>query len=587
MVQRTSDTDKLNPAVNPGELKAAEQFPEAYATAGSDQAEAFANDPENASSKGNQDALSTKNIDDTQDRERNPNAIRFTGSGQQQKITGKGKFFRRKSPIAFLVTLFFGGAVGLGGFFGGPGLLIVNMSEVIGDKLNSSLASMDVEGHKIMRIKLQGTTSGVCSSRVSLMCKYSTLSKENIKGLADQGVTIKDSSGNVIDPASADTPNKARPASYTWKGQDISAKDFPGKMANDINLQSAVQKGTKFNPKFASVNGKPWRNAGKILGISKQAPFDESDNTDAKRNAKVEETTKDGTSKGSTKPAVAGEPNEACKNPQSCTPEEAKNINDANAKANSLVKDKNIKSGSAALDEVDGIAGAAKGGLDTAANTIKITGYLDNFCGIRATIKAIGAAAKTVRAAQLARYAMIFMTTASMIKAGTAKPGDVAWAGNTITKTVTTTGANGKKTTTLSGTDSMGWRHLAYGDKGPLDTNASQYLTAAGLTGVLISVSSTLDKVLGGPAGAKATCGVLANPIVQVGSLLAGIGLFFIPGLGQAAFGLKEALQIAGGGAIVAAQFVLPSMLKDIIAGTIIDDQTFGEKSVNATISGM
>lgn len=54
MALRTADPDQDQDArYNPGEMRSAELFPEAYASSGADQAESFANDPKNASENGN------------------------------------------------------------------------------------------------------------------------------------------------------------------------------------------------------------------------------------------------------------------------------------------------------------------------------------------------------------------------------------------------------------------------------------------------------------------------------------------------------------------------------------------------------
>lgn len=64
----------------------------------------------------------TDNVDKIRAAEDNPNAMNYTGDGSsntKQKFSGKG-FFKKKGPLALLITIFLGGGLGLGTFFAVP-----------------------------------------------------------------------------------------------------------------------------------------------------------------------------------------------------------------------------------------------------------------------------------------------------------------------------------------------------------------------------------------------------------------------------------------------------------------------------------
>jgi hypothetical protein len=199
-------------------------------------------------------------------------------------------------------------------------------------------------------------------------------------------------------------------------------------------------------------------------------------------------------------------------------------------------------------------------------------------------MKAVSIAAKTIRMAQMARFAMVFLTTASMIKAGDAKPEDVAFLGTMLTTTFTSTDSKGNKKTTLPATDSFGYRYAAFGDKG-INEAATPFLAGGGLTGQLSGMTNMLSGILGGPKTADKTCHTLGNPLVQVGSFIGGIALMIIPGA-QAISAAKIGGQIALAAATFAAEMLLPALLADIIAGKLVDKNTVGEPAGNAIAAG-
>jgi hypothetical protein len=556
---------------------------QSYADAGIDQAEAFANDPANASKKDTQDI---------QQREAgwNTNVSGYAGkptSGQSSRFLSSNniKAIVKKRGIWGLlaVILLGGGTAGIIMF--SPALMIVHMKEVMVKKFNMQLASMDDRTTKLINYKMSKTTSGLCSSVVSVKCKYATMSKDQIATFKDAGIEIKG------DPLSGD---RIKPTEFSYEGgKPIPAADFAKTVRDNSAFAAALRKA--YNPTYIGFSDKVWEAVRTKLGIGKGNT--KGGTTDVELADELDNEVKNGMKDAQSIPK-AGDPKPGCTTggPE-ChyTDKEVAAIKDANQQATALEQQaseagKSGKSaGQTALTEVadrgaEAVANGAKTFTPLASfgNIFKATGYVDNACQAYGALQAVGYAAKTVRAIQLARYAMAFLKTADMIKAGTAKPEEVAYMGGILTE-VTYDAKSAVNRTYGSATDSFGFKYAAYGDKGASSksmTLASQFLVGGGLTGDLINMTNIINSATGGTP--KQTCKFLGNPIVGAASLVGGIAMLFVPGVG----GAKVAVQVAAQAAFSVGMMVLPELLKDIVAGTVADSHTKGEASGNAITSG-
>lgn len=478
--------------------------------------------------------------------------------------------FKRAAPIGGVIGLLISMA-GLISFFGGPGLLIVNLAEVMTEKFNYQLGSLDARHQKILQAKLNNTTTGLCT-KVTVRCKYATFSDKEIKNFEKAGLKVE------TDGKSTLGRNKIK--SFTMEdGTVISPKNFTNEMAKGGKFNTAMKKA--YNMKYSGLSDKIFNKTSVELKVSKKAPFDEG-STDEQRASTVEETTKNG--KGN----VDAETNKSCKG-DTCTTDEQKaqeadntknastgeNLAENSAKSETNVANEIIDEESDSIEK--GIASAATGtAAKSVTSIIKVTGALDNACMVYGWVKTISYTAKVVRMAQMARYAMIFLTTASMIKAGTAKPDDVSYLGNILTKIT----VNSKNQTTKAATDSFGYRYAAFGDSG-INTIASTAIAGASFG---TKIQSTIDAVLnilrteGNP---DKLCHFLSNTAVQIVSGVIGVASFFF-GVGEA----KLTVQAAIAPLIAIAGAILPAMIGDILAGRLVDDKTYGERAGNLITSG-
>lgn len=476
------------------------------------------------------------------------------------------KVLKRGGPAGIIIGLLLGGS-GMLSFFGGPGMLLVNIAEIMTNKFNHQLGSMSVRTTKILEAKIKNTTTGVCRP-VKINCKFASFSNKEIANFEKAHIKV-----NVDTNASKTLMGRSKIASFEFNGKTINAKDFTKTVRGDPLFGSAVRDG--YNPKFAGFADKVFNKVANKLRISKADPFSPDTKDDESRLKQIQDTTKSGSGGSNGNLVKEGDKIPGCEG-SDCeyTKETADQHNKGIASAGAIED--------AAAEVVDGAEKAGSRALSGITDVVKLGGAVDSACTTLGMMNAVGFAAKSIRAAQMARYAKVLFTTASMIKAGKANnPANISYLGDQITKVVKTGNSYSK-----SGTDSFGYRYPAYGDRG-INTEASQFLAGGGLTGKFASVTATVNQIAGGgdPKRARATCKLNNNPFVQAGSFLAGIALWIIPG-GQAIQVGKVVTQAAVGVALMAAQNILPAMLADIVAGVLVDDQTFGDKTLDIAASG-
>lgn len=535
---------------------------ETYTQAGIDQLESFANDPNNA----------TKSVEDGEVNP--PNPINFTGGGKQ-KVSGKA-WFKKKGPLSAIFALILGGGAGLT-MLGSPALLIVHFKEIMFEKFNTQLASMDARTTRVMSAKITSTTSGHCGATITIRCKFTSMSDRQVAQFKEAGIEIESNKTTAI-------RGRTVPESFKFNGKTILAKDFNTEIINNQDFKRAVKQG--YNSRFASVTGKAWNLVAERMGLKKQPPF-EGAKDDAERAQKLQETVKNGAQSEPLKPIKEGDPkdpNDPSKGTYSAEDVAARET----AIAEQAKLQSSIDSGSKSevLDKVgQGIEEGAKSGVGALANVFKVTSVADIGCQAYGAIRAVGFAAKTVRAVQLARYSLVFLSIADSIKAGKAKPEDVAYAGNLMTKVIVDEKGKPKSG---AATDSAGFKYAAYNEVSGFkkDNKASQFLAGGGLTGQLVDFSNTAATIAGGgdPRNAKAACRVLANPWVQAGSLIGGIALT-LTGIGTIAQGVKAAGSAALQVSLAIGLMILPDLLKDIVAGNVTQGIS-GEDTGNAISSG-
>lgn len=487
--------------------------------------------------------------------------------GKQLSSLNVRAILKKRGPLGLIALLGLGGGL-TGALLFSPGLILVQMKEALTDRFNTQFASMDTRYNHIIAKKVTGSTSGICGAKITIKCKYSTISESQAEKLKNAGIEVK---------GDQKFGSRVKPSSYEFNGKSLSPQEFALQSQSDPALKSALNKA--YSPKYAGFADKIWTKVATKLGVTKQRALPDGDD-DAKTKA-LDDEVKNGQKIDISKDGVTCD-GDTCKDAEGRElTAEQKAARQAAIEASQEVVDESAES--AASDAIAGVENGAKAGVNGVASFIKVTGAVDTACQAYSAVRGLGYAAKTVRAIQLARYAMVFVNTADQIKAGTAKPEDVAYLGGILTNVAYDAVGAAKRKAAM---DSAGMKYALYGEtsgfRGKGSSYISQFMAGGGLTGDLIYVTDYINNLTGG--NPKKVCGVLSNGWVQAGSVAAGIALMLIPGVNvavSAADVAKGVLSVSAGIGMA----ILPDLLKAIVAGNVTKG-VVGEDSGNAIASG-
>lgn len=484
-----------------------------------------------------------------------------SGGKGEKKGRWKG-WFKKASP-----ALGIGGIFGIGGFvligLTSPSLLIVQMKEVMTSKFNTQLATMESRSTKLLASKMQGATSGFCSSSVTIRCKFTTMSKTQVERMAAAGITIE---------GDETVTGRIRPTGMVFKDASIRPADFTRTASSNAEFRSALRQA--YNPKYAGFVGKAWAAIATKHKVNKQMPELDTENDPEAAREKLNTIASEGVEPDSGRTTIVASDADCESN--CVSQQDADEINSRVQEAEAA------KSGGAAAEVRSKLSGLNSG---VVGNVFKITGPIDGACQVYGGITMLSYLAKTIRMSQLIRFALVYFTVADAIKGGESpNPKDVELLGTIATTTVKDQ-TDSTKTLVAAGTDSFGYKYAAYGDASASEASmkvANRFMAGGGFVGEMSGVTATVMSFLpGGREGAKATCGTLANPFVQGASIVLGIASLFVPGANVGRIVASGAASAAVGVAVA----LLPVMLADIVAGTVTDN-IVGEEAVNAIASG-
>ena len=505
------------------------------------------------------------------------------------KTTTKSKFTgqKKKGPLALILGLVFGGGAGLSFFFS-PGIGIVHMKEILTNDLNDQLAAVDTRQDILLRGKLNDTSSGVCGTKITIRCKFSSMNKRQVDRFRKAGFEIE------TKPAGTGLAGREKITSMTHIESGETFKNPADVMrSKNPGVKSAIYKGfpTKFSflsDRVAMVKG--FGHFGidksrKIKGVDDEARAKSIDDT-IKMNASDTDSSRPIMKDGDREYVMDDDGKKVYSDQSNYDEVKNKPPNDAISKAI-----ENKPSGKSISKSVG--KSAAKG--------LMITGAADTACSVYNMFRAVAAMSKIIRAQQLVKYANIFLQTADEIKAGDADPEQVEYIGKILTEPdMQEMVLNEDNVEAVDGNleevrvnesknpfykkaafDSPGYQTAAYNDAPTLNARSQAYMVGGGLTGTLASVPSAVAGVLGtSEENIRETCGWVQNWWVRGGSLIVGL----IVGAGT--FGTGTAL-IAG--ASIAIGFAIPfltAQLADMVSGTVVDSDTKGVDSGNAIFAG-
>lgn len=533
---------------------------DAAVDAGIDQAESFANDPKNAS----------RNIDEARNREETPNKFNYQSSGESSGKTQKFNFkgaLKKKGPMGLLLGILFGGVGGLGMLIS-PGMAVVQLKEILTDDLNDQFAAMDIRTTHVFRAKLSDMGTGICRG-VQIKCGYKGMSDRQIKRFKAAGIEVETDGKSKIPPFR----NKVK--ALTFK-ETVGLETREIRVTNPSKLRGLLGERVvrdslrrAFNPKFAGFQDKV---SAKVFDRFKTNKGDKIGNgTDEDRDKAL-------------RSAVAGEPIVASLPDKLPTEDADGNPLSENEKAN--------QAASEAAKGLDGEGVSTKSLFGSAAKgTLKGFGALgvaDAACTVKNAARAVEAGAKIYRKRQLIAFAMVFLSFADSVKAGTATPEQAEYVGNKLTA-IDTDEMTIDETSALDGDepkevknpyygknafDSKGYKTALYNEAPTLGARDMQFSLGGATMGTLSKINDFTSKYDGD------TCKIVQNPVVRGGSFIVGIALAI------GSFGATTVASIAGSVAISMALPILENYLAQMLAGNIVGADTQGVDAGNAMFAG-
>lgn len=537
------EDERLNPASTARNLQAAEES-SAYSSAGADQAEAFANDPANA----------------TKEQEESPNSINYTGSGSSQKqpFSFRGQL-RKKGPIGAIIALLLGGGGGLFMLFS-PGLAVVQIKELMTEDLNDQLGAMDIRTAHVFKAKLSDLEKN------NVVCR-SALVKCGFRGMSDRQIAKFKAAGIEVKPAGEKNNLTRKTPIKSLEITDGSGNKIKLDKPSDLNrllADRAVRNSFRkaFNPKFAGFYDKA------SASVFAKYKTNKADKLSGKTREEFDKNIND---------SVDGKTGTLEARTIGATDEEKEQAKQEQEKV------------SAQEERIKASTGGVGGVFSSAGKGLSVLGVADTACTVKSTARAVSAGAKVLRAAQLAGFAMVFLNFADQVKAGTATAEQAEYVGDKLTAVDTDKKIVNENSPVEGDTpqeidnpyygsnafDSAGYKVAAYNDAPTLSSRDLQFTIGGALSG---SLASVLEKI-GNIPGAN-SCSVVQNPIVR------GLGLGGGLLLGFGSGGTSIALSVAGSVAVAAALPLLEAYLSDMLAGRTVSSKTKGVDAGDAIFSG-
>ncbi len=589
------NSDELNDPSRKAANSLVDMEKNAGKNAGASDNSGYENDPTNGS----------RGIQSTNQAEQSPEvADKFKWGNSQGRGTPASKSLRarvtgfgKKRGAMFGIG---GGILGIGTIFTiflSPSLLLIQMSEVLNERFNDQLAALDMRSTLIMKKKLNTqTTKGICGVKLTIKCKYRTISKNQMNRL--KAADLVPLNGDDV------LEGRGKPTAFRFNGKDISAGELLNEARRDPALRSALRKG--YNPRFAA-----WAdaNAFKLLsrfGIKKSSNIDPSSDKDKMREQLA------GTAKGEVDGIGnkklqgyndSGEPVDDdkatnFKSEDGVSYTSADEVREAR-RANVLIQESIDRGGLA--DSVSKTL--VKSGIKSALTTTAMgAGAVDSLCTAWTLVRVAGFAAKVYQQKQLIRYAYEFQKQADAIKAGDGKAETASF----FSDILTSTNVNGK-----AATDSAGYLWAAFGDTfKPGDFNAEKANsdedadkaadeiqvkneTARYVNGQLLSSSVMADlakqasKGGSGVDAADSTCKFVKSWKGQsliIAAAVAGAAVAFFTG--GASLGAGVILNGAASVTISVIFALLQPKLIDMAKGEVITGDENGNEAGNGIVSG-
>lgn len=318
------------------QLQNAEPSNDAYTSAGIDQAQAYANDPANAT---NNTLRAGEEAPSDNWRSGASGAWQNHVSPRADKAANRWSKVKKNGPLGIVI-----GGLGTGGIMMSvlfsPGLLLVHLKESLVHKFDSQSTSLSVRSDKILISQIAGTakqaTKGSCGI-VTIRCKFTRMSDRLIKNLDKAGLQPIDADGNPL--TEKDSLLGKRPAALKYTdgtlGDDgkpklIKASELMKALRNDPVLRAKFH--GAFNPRYAGFADSVFDNILKKFHTTKADRLKDTKSEDIPK-----EVADDANGKNDKKLAVSGDH----QNDQTDDPAKNDEAKAANGETDKVVADSN------------------------------------------------------------------------------------------------------------------------------------------------------------------------------------------------------------------------------------------------------
>jgi len=396
-----------------------------------------------------------------------------SGKKHDKKTIINIKNLKKRSPIIAIIVGLVGGAIGIGGL-ASPALLLIHIEENFVNKYDTQNTSMTIRTNKLIAKKISAdATSGACG-KVQILCKFTRPSSTLLKNLSNNGIQALDGDGKVIDPKSWVSPfPNTQPKSYqftdnTGRLTTVSAANFSNELNTNTEFRAAFHKA--YNPRFIGYSDSVFKTIETRFGFDKSNKLADAKNTDDAMK-KIDDTIK-GDDGGAKLAASEGD-------------------DVAESFMGKLIKDQATKAITTLRNSSKG------GGVSLAAGAVCLG---TNIPGL------LTSTARAYQMAQVIRYGMVFLGTASAMKAGGATPLQASVAGSLLTAVVAS----------KSAMDSFGMKYSLFGDTKASSKSYQKFVPGGETAATLSGISSVTNS-----PGVRAGCNVATNP--ATGAALNGV----------------------------------------------------------------
>lgn len=543
----------------------------------------------------------TSDNESLEQREKNPsNVIKgpwadnttYGGNAGSQKSGGRFNFIKKKGPLtAIIMSLLVGG--GGVGFFLTSTLAPIAFFEAIADDLNDQLGALDIRSDHMAHNKLiQSEKSQAIKgcSKLSIRCKFATLSDKQIAKLKRAGIEVVPST----ETSKGILGGRTIPKSYIFQGKEYSPDKWSEMLNTNRQAQTAQRKAN--NMKYAGLSDKSFitRVLGRF-GVSLKPP--ELKGTAQERmnalmnRAKVTnaadvhfsptgDTDKDGNPTykldGDTDLNEDGTPKRTYTQTEKTSMDNAQ-TRVVNAKPPSKVTKASV-------------------------GALSVLGYWDLACSIKNMIGAASITAKIANQQELIQYAMPIASKVGQMKAGDISPEDAEAIGKFFTSTdsrkyipditvaaeselagklqpdvsTPTEGDSNNPNYGKSGMNSGLYIMSSTGKVAPASTSRSTFSLGMGQNQLLAGfsdfakIASALVNV--GPVGA---CSFIQSGIVR------GVGIIASVALGAASVGAGTVIQVGISASLMVAMGILDGILNGLVSGDNISTDNLADAPVD------